>query len=444
LNESSHSGPDLESLVADVLKRAKSLGADQAEAGAGIDSGLSVTVRMGEVETLEYQRDRSLGVTVYFGRSKGSASSADFSTKAIEDTVAAACSIAKRTADDPAAGLADAALMAREVPNLDLCHPWDLAPERAIELATICEDAARGFDTRIHNSEGASVGSHRGLHVYGNSHGFIGAQEKTDHTISCAVLAQADGGMQRDYWYTVARDANNLETPEAVGGRAAERTVARLGARRLGTCKAPVLFLPELARGLVGHFLGAISGGAQYRRASFLLDAAGSQVFPTFIDISERPHLRGAIGSAAFDAEGVATRDNEIVAGGVLQSYLLGSYSARKLGLVTNGHAGGAHNVVVSGGNGGFDSLLARMGKGLVVTELMGQGVNGVTGDYSRGAVGFWVEEGAIAHPVEEVTIAGNLRDMYRSIVAVGSDVDVRGNVRTGSILIDEMTIAGE
>lgn len=444
MNESSHSRPDLESLVADVLKRAKSLGADQAEAGAGIDSGLSVTVRMGEVETLEYQRDRSLGVTVYFGRSKGSASSADFSTKAIEDTVAAACSIAKRTADDPAAGLADAALMAREVPDLDLCHPWDLAPERAIELATICEDAARGFDTRIHNSEGASVGSHRGLHVYGNSHGFIGAQEKTDHTISCAVLAQADGGMQRDYWYTVARDANNLETPEAVGGRAAERTVARLGARRLGTCKAPVLFVPELARGLVGHFLGAISGGAQYRRASFLLDAAGSQVFPTFIDISERPHLRGAIGSAAFDAEGVATRDNEIVAGGVLQSYLLGSYSARKLGLVTNGHAGGAHNVVVSGGNGGFDSLLARIGKGLVVTELMGQGVNGVTGDYSRGAVGFWVEEGAIAHPVEEVTIAGNLRDMYRSIVAVGSDVDVRGNVRTGSILIDEMTIAGE
>lgn len=442
--ETSHSRADLEQLVADVLRQAKALGADQAEAGAAVDSGLSLTVRMAAVETLEYQRDRSLGVTVYFGHSKGSASSADFSARAVADTVAAACSIARHTADDPAAGLADAELMARGVPDLDLCHPWELAPERAIELATACEDVARAHDPRIHNSEGASVASHRGLQVYGNSHGFIGGQEKTEHTISCAVLARDGGGMQRDYWYAVARDAANLESPEAVGRRAAERTVKRLGARRLGTCKAPVLFVPELARGLIGHFLGAIRGGAQYRRASFLLDALGETVFPAFINLSERPLIPGALGSAAFDAEGVATRDRELIASGVLQNYLLSSYSARKLGRETTGHAGGVHNLLVSGGNGGFDGLLARMDKGLIVTELMGQGVNGVTGDYSRGAVGLWVEHGEIAHPVEEITIAGNLRDMYRGIVAVGDDVDLRGNVRSGSILIDEMTIAGE
>ncbi|HET8551346.1 MAG TPA: metalloprotease PmbA [Gammaproteobacteria bacterium] len=442
---STYSRPDLEQLVSDVLRQAKDCGASQAEAGAGLESGLSLNVRMGEVETLEYQRDRSFGVTVYFGHSKGSASSADFSPQALKDTVQAACSIARHTADDAAAGLADAELMARgELPHLDLCHPWDLEPEQAIDLALACENAARAFDRRIHNSEGAAVNTHRGLHVYGNSHGFLGAQERTQHTISCAMLARENGQMQRDDWYTTAVSADELESAEAVGRRAAERTVQRLGSRRLSTRKAPVLFVPQLARGLIGHFLGAISGGAQYRQASFLLGAVDTQVFPEFINISERPHLPRALGSAAFDAEGVATRDRELIADGVLQNYLLNSYAARKLGLQTTGHAGGVHNLVVADGAHSFEDLLKQMDTGLVATELMGQGVNGVTGDYSRGAVGFWVENGAIACPVEEITIAGNLRDMYRGIVATGNDIDLRGNVRTGSILIESMTIAGE
>jgi PmbA protein len=436
---------DLEELIADVLRQAKDRGASRAEAGAGIDSGLSLNVRLGEVETLEYQRDRSFGVTVYFGHSKGSASSADFSAEALKDTVAAACSIARYTADDPAAGLADAELMATELPDLDLCHPWRLQPERAIELALACEDTARGFDPRIHNSEGAGVSSHRGVQVYGNSHGFIGAREATRHGMSCAMLARENGKMQRDDWYTVAVDPEALESAEAVGRRAAQRTIKRLGSRRLSTRKAPVLFAPELARGLIGHFLGAISGGAQYRRASFLLDAAGSQVFPDFVSLVERPYLPRAFGSTAFDNEGVATRDFDIVDQGVLNDYLLASYSARKLGRQSNGHAGGVHNVLVeSAVDGDFDGLVEQMQTGLIATELMGQGVNGVTGDYSRGAAGFWVENGEIAYPVEEITIAGNLRDLYRGIAAVGNDIDTRGNIRTGSILIDEMTIAGE
>ncbi|HET6654837.1 MAG TPA: metalloprotease PmbA [Gammaproteobacteria bacterium] len=441
---STYTQADLEQLVADVLRQAKECGASQAEAGVGLESGLSLNVRLGEVETLEYQRDRSFGVTVYFGHSKGSASSADFSPQALKDTVQAACSIARYTADDPAAGLADAELMAREIPDLDLCHPWDLDPDQAIELALSCENTAREFDPRIQNSEGAAVNSHRGLHVYGNSHGFIGAQERTQHTISCSMIARDGDNMQRDDWYTIARDAAELESPEAVGRRASERAVKRLGARRLSTRRAPVLFVPELARGLIGHFLGAIRGGAQYRRSSFLLDAVDTQVFPEFLNISERPHLPRALGSAAFDGEGVATRDRELIAGGVLQHYLLNSYSARKLGLQTTGHAGGVHNLLLSDGSHDFDALLRQMDTGLVVTELMGQGVNGVTGDYSRGAVGFWVENGQIAYPVEEITIAGNLRDMYRHIVAIGNDVDARGSIRTGSVLIESMTIAGE
>ncbi|HET6725466.1 MAG TPA: metalloprotease PmbA [Gammaproteobacteria bacterium] len=441
---STYSQADLEQRVADVLRQAKACGASQAEAGVGLESGLSLNIRMGEVETLEYQRDRSFGVTVYFGHSKGSASSADFSPQALKDTVQAACSIARYTADDAAAGLADAELMAQETPDLDLCHPWVIEPEQAIELALACENSAREFDPRIHNSEGAAVNTHRGLHVYGNSHGFIGAQQRTQHTISCAMLAREGDTMQRDDWYTTAVSADALESPESVGRRAAERTVKRLGSRRLSTRKAPVLFVPQLARGLIGHLLGAISGGAQYRRASFLLDAADTQIFPEFLSLSERPHLQRALGSAAFDAEGVATRERELVAAGVLQTYLLNSYSARKLGLKTNGHAGGVHNVIVADGAHSFDDLLKQMDTGLIATELMGQGVNGVTGDYSRGAVGFWVENGAIAYPVEEITVAGNLRDMYRGIAAVGNDIDLRGNVRTGSILIDSMTIAGE
>jgi PmbA protein len=435
---------DLEQLANEALGQAKRLGASQAEAGLGVASGLSVTVRMGEVETLEYQRDRGLGVTVYFGRRKGTATTADLSPAAVRDTVASACSIARLTAQDCYAGLADAERMARTVPDLDLCHPWPLEPEQAIGLATACEDAARAFDRRITNSEGASVASHRGLRVYANSHGFKGGYASTSHSMSCAVLGSEGSSMQRDYWYTAARDAGELEGAEAVGRKAAKRAIERLGARRLSTRKAPVLYTPEVARGLIGHFLGAISGASQYREASFLLNAAGEQIFPDFVRISERPHIPKALGSAAFDGEGVATVDRELIAAGVLQGYLLNSYGARKLGLETSGHAGGVHNLIVRPGELDFTGLLRSMGSGLVVVELMGQGVNGVTGDYSRGASGFWVEGGKIAYPVEEITIAGNLRDMLGGIAAVGKDIDVRGNIRTGSILVGEMTIGGE
>lgn len=439
-----YSQADLDGLVEHILKEARTRGASQAEAGASIESGLTLTVRMGEVETLEYQRDRGLGVTVYFGTRKGSASSSDLSPAAIAETVRAACSIARYTAEDSCAGLADAALMAKDIPDLGLCHPWALEPEDAIAIAKKCEDTARGFDKRIRNSEGATVTSHQGLRVYGNTHGFVGGYASTSHSIACAVVGRDDNGMQRDYWYTTARDATQLESAEAVGRRAAERTLARLGARKLSTRQAPVLFTPDVARGLIGHFLGAIRGGAQYREASFLLHAAGEKLFPDFLRLSERPYIPGALGSAAFDSEGVATRDRELVDGGVLQHYLLDSYSARKLGLQTTGHAGGVHNLIVEPGELDFTGLLKLMHTGLVVTELMGQGVNGVTGDYSRGAAGFWLEKGEIVYPVEEVTIAGNLRAMYRDVAAVGKDVDLRGSVRTGSILMGPMTIAGQ
>ncbi len=435
---------DLETLVAEILRETRTLGASQAEAGVSIESGLTLTVRLGEVETLEYQRDRGLGITVYFGRRKGSASTADLSPAAVKETVRAAVSIARYTAEDECAGLADKELMAQELPDLDLNHPWALSPEDAIEIACHCEDAARTFDKRIENSDGVTVTSHQGLRVYGNSHGFVGGYASSAHSLTCAVIGRQDGGMQRDYWYSSARDARDLETPETVGTKAAQRTVARLGARKLTTREAPVLFTPEAARGFIGHFLGAMRGGAQYRQASFLLGAAGERIFPDFMQLSERPHLRKALASAAFDKEGVATRDTEIVDRGVATTYLLDSYAARKLKLKSTGHAGGMHNLVVQPGELDYAGLLKHMGTGLVVTELMGQGVNPVTGDYSRGAAGFWVESGELAYPVEEITIAGNLKELYKNIIAIGSDVDVRGAIRTGSILIAAMTIAGE
>lgn len=433
----------LETLVQDVLHEARTLGASQAEAGVSVDSGLSLSVRLGDVETLEYQRDRGIGVTVYFGQRKGSASSADLSPSAVREALRAAVSIARYTAADDCAGLADAELMARDLPDLDLDYPWALEPEQAIEIARRCEDVARGFDPRIENSEGASVTTHRGLRVYGNSHGFVGGYQSTSHSLACAVVAKDEAGMQRDFWYTAARDPLELEAAESVGRRAGERTVARLGARKLKTCKAPVLFTPDVARGLMGHFLGAMRGGAQYREASFLLGAAGTEVFPEFVQLSERPFIKKALASAAFDSEGVATRDTEIVDRGVATLYLLDSYAARKLKRISNGHAGGVRNLLVKPGEHDYASLLREMGSGLVITELMGQGVNGVTGDYSRGAAGFWVERGAVAYPVEEITIAGNLKDMYRNIVAIGNDVDLRGSIRTGSVLIGQMAIAG-
>jgi len=435
---------DLQRLTEEAIREARALGASQVEAGASVDAGLSLTVRLGEVETLEHQRDRGLGITVYFGSRKGSASTADFSPEAVRESVRAACSIARYTAEDPCAGLADAALMAKDLPDLDLDHPWDPDPEVVIDMALRCEDAARSHDKHIQNSEGASITTHRGVRVYANSHGFVGGYPSTSYSLTCSVIGGSGDNMQRDYWYTVARDVNDMESPEAVGRKAAERTVARLGARRISTRKAPVLYVPELARGLVGHFLGAMRGGAQYRQATFLLDREGSQVFPDFVQMSERPRLKGALASAAFDGEGVATTDKEIVDRGIATTYLLDSYSARKLKRQTNGHAGGVRNLIVRPGALDYAGLLKRMGTGFVVTELLGQGVNGVTGDYSRGASGFWVEDGEPAFPVEEVTIAGNLKDIFKGIAAIGKDVDLRGGIQTGSILIEEMTIAGE
>jgi PmbA protein len=436
---------DLESIIERALEEARTRGASQAEAAVSQDTGLSVGVRLGEVETLEHQRDRSMGITVYFGQRKGSASTADFSLDAVRATVAKACSIARFTAEDACSGLADAALMARSPPGLDLAHPWNLSADRAIEIAKTCEAAALGFDPRINNSEGASLGSHQGLHVYGNSHGFIGGYPTTSHSLSCVVLAGSGEDMQRDYWYSSSRDWHELENPEAIGRESARRTIARLSPRKLSTRRAPVLFAPEIARGFIGHFTAAIRGSSQYRQSSFLLNSVGQQIFPAGFKISERPHIPKGMGSAPFDNEGVTTRDRELIADGVLTGYILSSYSARKLGLQTTGNAGGAHNLIVApSAGGGAEAQLARLGTGLLVTELMGQGVNAVTGDYSRGAAGFWVEHGAIQYPVAEITIAGNLKDMFLGVVAAGDDIDMRGGTRVGSILLREMTIAGE
>jgi len=429
-----------------ALEEARRQGASQCEADASVSQGLSVNVRLREVDTVEYQRDRGLGVTVYFGKRKGAASTADLSAAAVRETVGKACAIARYTAADEYAGLVEPEALAHDIPDLDLDHPWELTPERAIELARECEAAGLEVDARLANSEGAAVSSQRHTGVYGNSLGFLAGYSSTSHSLSCTLVAQEGEDMQRDYWYGIARDPKELEAAPSIGRRAGERALARLGARRLTTRKAPVAFAPEMARGLFRHFVGAIAGPSQYRKSSFLLDAAGTQVFPAFLGMQERPHIAKALASSPFDQEGAATHDRELVRGGVLSGYVLGSYSARRLGLKTTGNAGGIHNLLVTTADGGLAAaaLLQRLGTGLLVSELMGQGVNGVTGDYSRGASGFWVEDGAIAYPVHEITIAGNLKAMYRDIVALGSDVDARGGIRTGSVLIGEMTIAGE
>jgi len=435
---------ELKAVVASALAEAKTGGASQAEADASLQRGLSVTVRLGEVETIEFHRDKGLSVTVYFGLAKGSASTADLRPEAVRETVLKASAIAKHTSEDPCAGLADPAELARSIPELDLHHPWNIEAEQAIEVARTCETAGLRSDPRLKNSEGATVSTGSGARVHGNSLGFLEGLSSTSHSVSCSLIAQQRDEMQRDYWYSVSRNPTALEEPAAIGVHAAERTLRRLGARQLSTRRAPILFAPELARGLIGHFVGAIRGPSQYRRSSFLLNAAGEQVFPNFINIVERPHLRQGLASSPYDSEGVATRDRDLVHDGVLQGYVLGSYSARKLGLKTTGNAGGIHNLLVdSRETGSLAELMRRMGTGLLVTELMGQGVNGVTGDYSRGASGFWIENGSIAYPVHEITIAGNLRDMLKTIVAVGSDVDVKGAIRSGSILLESMTIAG-
>ena len=434
---------DLERIVEQVLAEASKQGATGAEASVSVGTGLSVHVRRGEVETLEHERDRAIAVAVYFGHRQGTASSSDFSADSVRDTVAAACSIARYTSDDPAQGLADPERMATELPDLDLDHPWGLSADDAIELALTCEAAALDADPRISNSEGAGVSTGRSLRVYGNSHGFLGSVTGTRHGLNCVVVAGEGVGMQRDYWYTVAREPGALEEAAAVGRRAAERAVRRLGSTQAETGRMPVLYVPETARGLIAHFLGAVQGSALYRNSSFLLNHLGEQIFPEHVTMAEYPHLPRALGSAAFDGEGVATADRTLVEAGVLRGYVLDSYSARKLGMATTGNAGGVHNLTVQPGSLDFDGLLREMGDGLVVTELMGQGANTVTGDYSRGAAGFLVRNGQLDQPVEEITVAGNLKDMFRTLRAVGSDTDTRGAIRTGSILLDDVMVAG-
>ncbi|WP_177420776.1 metalloprotease PmbA [endosymbiont of Lamellibrachia barhami] len=434
----------LQQLVADILQEAKVQGASAAEAGVSSNAGLSLNVRLGEPETIEHTRDSGLGVTVYFGQRKGSASTSDLSPEAVRESVRAACNFARYTSEDDCSGLADADLMATDLPDLDLYHPWELSVDEAIELAQTCEAVARDQDSRIVNSEGASIDSHAGLHVYGNSHGFISGYPSSRHSISCAVVGQDGDSMQRDYWYSQSRRHEDLETPEAVGRMAAERTVSRLGARRIATGEAPVLFQADVAVGLLRSFLGAIRGSALYRKASFLLDHLHQRVFPEFVRIHEMPYLPRGLGSATFDSEGVATREQDFVSNGILCSYLLDSYAARKMGMQTTGNAGGVHNLRTTSGSLDRQGLLKKMGRGLLVTELMGQGVNTVTGDYSRGAAGFWVEGGEIQYPVEEITIAGNLKEMMLGLQEIGCDVETRTSVQTGSWLIDHMMIAGQ
>lgn len=433
----------IEAVVADTLRQAAELGASQAEVSGSAGSGLSVTVRKQAVETLEYHRDQGLSVTVYFGHRKGSASTSDMQPTSVTETVRKACALARYGSEDEAAGLAEADRMATEFPDLSLYHSWALDADEAIRLATACEAAALDADSRINNSEGATVHSHEGCRVYGNSHGFLAGFPDSHHGVSCAVLAAEGSEMQRDFEYTVARDPADLEAGEKIGREAARRTVGRLGARKIDTRTTPVIYPAQLARGLFGHALGAMTGGALYRRASFLLDCQGEQIFAPHISLRERPFLPKGFASAAFDDEGVATAERDLVTDGVLQGYLLASYYARKLGLESTANAGGVHNVEVSNTGVSYADLVQDMGTGFIVTELMGQGVNSVTGDYSRGAAGFWVESGEIAYPVHEVTVAGNLRDMYRGIRHIATDTDSRGGILSGSVLIDEITVAG-
>ncbi len=433
--------------VNDAMSMAKSLGADGAEVAMSRQQGLSVSTRLGEVENVEFTNDGGLGITVYKAGRKGSASTADLSEQALKQAIEAAVNIAKYTSVDECSGMADKELLAMDPQDLDLYHPHKLTTEQAISLAKECEDTALAYDKRITNSDGATLASFEGFKVYGNSHGQIVGYPSTRHSLSCVMIANEGDDMQRDYAYTVSREFNAMESAAKIGQQASIEALSRLGARKLATAKVPVMFRADIANTLFGHFIAAISGGNLYRKSSFLMDSIGKQVFPEFLSISERPHLKKALASGAFDAEGVATLDREIITDGNLATYLLTSYSARKMGLTTTGHAGGIHNwnlgMQGEGKGGDFDAMLKTLGTGLLVTELMGQGVNVVTGDYSRGAAGFWVENGEIAYPVDEITIAGKLQDMFSGIVAIGNDTDMRGSIRTGSIIINEMQVAG-
>jgi len=443
-NQFSNDQATLRQIAADVLAYARGHGASACETEVSEAFGQTVTVRRGEVETIEYSRDKSIGVTVYLGKRRGHASTSDFSVQAIRATAAAAASIANFTASDDYAGLADENLLAREIPDLDLFYPWDLPVERAIELAQACEGAAFAVDKRISNSEGATVSLQQSQFAYGNSLGFLGGYPSSRHWISCAVIAGQGEHMQRDDWYTAARDYSELDRPEAIGRTAGTRALRRLGAKKIATMQVPVAFEAPAAATLLGHFVAAVSGGSLYRKSSFLVDSLGQPVFSPRVEISDDPHIPKGVASSPFDAEGVATHRRHVVAHGVVQGYFLSSYSARKLGMKSTGNAGGNHNLLWRDTGLDLPQLLKQMGRGLLVTELMGQGINMVTGDYSRGAAGFWIEDGAIAYPVQEITIAGNLKDMFRGIAAVGNDIDRRGSKQCGSVLIERMTVAGD
>ena len=434
----------LHSAVKFALEQARQQGATSAEAAASQGQGLSLNVRMGEIETIEHTRDRGLVVTVYLGQKMGSASTADYGSASVAEIVEAACNIARHIEDDVCNGLPDADDLATTFPDLDLYHPWRPAVDDLLNEALACEQAALDWNQQIENSEGASVSTHETLGVYGNSLEFLAENRKTRHGISCSVIGRGEGGMQRDYWYTSARRYEDLEAAAAVGKKAAQRAVQRLSSRRVPTDQVPVLFEAPVAASLLSHLVSAISGSALYRKASFLLDQLEQPVFPDWVRVHEQPLLPRAIGSAAFDGEGVQTRTRDIVSDGILTGYVLDSYSARRLGLRTTGNAGGVHNLTLESGRKSLDELVSDMGRGLLVTELIGFGVNAVTGDYSRGAAGFWVDQGEIQFPVDEITIAGNLKQMFKNFSDVGTDVDTRGNVRCGSILINEMTVAGD
>jgi PmbA protein len=440
----SYPNDKLGQIAREILDYARQRGASAAETDVSEGFGQTVTVRRGEVETIEYNRDKGIGVTVYIGRQRGHASSSDFSPQAVRDTVDAALSIAQFTASDDCAGLADADLLARDIADLDLWHPWDMPVDRAVVLAKSCEDAGFATGKGITNSEGATVSTQEAHFVYGNSLGFLAGYPSSRHGLWCSLIAGKGDAMQRDDWYESARDPAELAAPETVGRHAGERALKRVGARKISTTQVPVLFESPVAPSLLGHFVSAVSGSSLYRKSSFLVDSAGQQIFAPFVKISDLPHIKKGLASSAFDDEGVATQVRDVVLDGVVQGYFLGSYSARKLGLSSTGNAGGNHNLIMRDTGEDFAGLLRKMGRGLLVTELMGQGVNAVTGDYSLGASGYWVEGGEIAYPVQEITIAGNLKDMFRSIVAVGSDINRRGSRQCGSVLIEKMTVAGD
>ncbi|MGY8814305.1 MAG: metalloprotease PmbA [Gammaproteobacteria bacterium] len=434
---------NLEGIINQTLDHARQSGATTAEANIGSGTGFSVTARLGDVETVEHQNDKGLNITVYINTKKGSASTSDFSDQAIKDTVVAACNIAKNSSEDEFAGLIDPEYTTKHVPDLELCHPWEITTQSAQKIAIECENIARNYDDRISNSEGATVHTYSGSHIYGNSHGFVGGWDWSTHSIDCSVIAEQDGKMQRDGWYARCRDHTDLEKIESIAENAAKRTLMHLNSRKISTQSVPVIYEAPVASGLFSAFISAISGSSQFRKSSFLLNKIGDSVFPEYLNIREKPHLKKAIGSTPFDNDGMATHDRTLVDNGVLQGYVLSAYSARKLGMSPTGNAGGVHNLIVDTSNQDLNSLMRDMGTGLLITELIGFGVNQVTGDYSRGASGFWIENGEIQYPVDEITVAGNLADMYKHIVKIGNDIDMRGNIQTGSVLIENMTIAG-